>query len=108
MAHAVFGGADEEVVEISRPYRDLFGPRLAVEERIVLEFELSVDDAGEGIQAHGADQWIGQRIVEQRIGSLRRHGPRCRHHGGRRAHAGRGSPAVAVSASRISTHSTSS
>jgi hypothetical protein len=108
LAHPVVGRAAEEVVEEPGAHRDLLSPGLTVEQRVILEIDLPVDDADEGIRADGADQRIGQRIVEQRIGSLRRHGAGCRDHGGRRSHAGRRAPAVTVGASRFDSHPASS
>jgi len=48
----------------------LLNPRSAVHCRVVIQLDLSVEKSDERRHADRADQRIGQRIVEQRVGPL--------------------------------------
>ena len=101
LPHAVVGGVDEVIVEVLGAHRHPVDHRLhACRRRVVdrRDVELTVHHLGEEIQPDRAHQWLGERIVDQTAGILRRHRAPGRDEGRGGADAGRQIPIVVVSA----------
>ena len=89
----VLGANAHPVDDCLRPVR-----RRVREQR---EVEFAVDHLHEEIQPDGADQWVGERVVDQALGILGRHRATRRDHGRGGAHAGGQIPAVVISARHL-------
>jgi len=63
----------EEVVEEAGAHGDLFGHRPTIQQRIVCVSNLAVDQLHESVDADRAYQWVGPRVVQQRVGILGGH-----------------------------------
>ncbi len=85
LADATFGSAEKKLVEELGPHRHVVGHPLHADRLTVavevLWSQLAGDKAGEEIHTHRAHQWLGERIIDQRVVGLGGHrAGRC-HHG---------------------------